>query len=403
MNEKAPVRVLYSFPDRIGKPGIGSIAWHQVKGVAEAGCRVIAVGTSFDRQPPGGVDCRTTLTVGGHRIPHRLLGGGGRAFRYHDWRTSCILKQLRDEIDLVHCWPLGALRTLRAARELGIPTFLERPNTHTSYAFEAVDKEMRNLGIPSPEGHSHTYDEKKLAWEEEEYQTADYLLAPSEFVRKTFLERGFSPEKVQLHQYGCDLDRFAPPTGSRPDGKPLTVAFVGRCEPRKGLHYALQAWVESGAAENGRFVVCGSFTPGYREALAKWLEHPSVEVKGFVSDVASVMRESDLFILPSVEEGSALVTYEARASGCVLVVSDATGAVCEHLKNGLVHAAGDSGQLREHLRLLNEDRRLLFRLRSQSLEEIDQLGWSYAGSRLASLYRENVSEQGFTSSHETSP
>jgi glycosyltransferase involved in cell wall biosynthesis len=309
-----------------------------------------------------------------------------QAARIHDWRVSRLLKHLKNDIDVVHGWPLGSLLTFRAARSLGITTFLERPNTHTGFAYEAVAKEMKKLGLQPPKGHSHTFDAQKLAQEEEEYNTADYLLAPSDFVKQTFLDNGFSPSKVVRHQYGCDTNRFGAPRDNRQDDRPLTAAFVGRCEPRKGLHYALQAWIESGAAENGRFFICGAFTPGYRELLSEWLEHPSVEILGFISDVAQVMRDSDILLLPSIEEGSALVTYEARACGCVLVVSDATGAVCEHMVSGLVHPAGDLDCLRDHLRQLSRDRDLLPHLRAKNLEGIDRLSWEYAGKRLADLY-----------------
>jgi glycosyltransferase involved in cell wall biosynthesis len=161
---------------------------------------------------------------------------------------------------------------------------------------------------------------------------------------------------------------------------------MGRCEPRKGLHYALQAWIESGAAERGRFVVCGAFVPGYRERLGRWLEHPSVELRGFVTDPAAVMRESDVLVLPAVEEGSAVVTYEAQGAGCVLLVSDAAGARCVHMHNGLVHLARDVRQLTEHFRLLDRDRDLLARLRSETLAGREHLTWAAAARRLAEIY-----------------
>jgi glycosyltransferase involved in cell wall biosynthesis len=161
---------------------------------------------------------------------------------------------------------------------------------------------------------------------------------------------------------------------------------MGRCEPRKGLHYALRAWVESGAADRGRFVVCGEFVPGYREKLAPWIDHPSVELRGFVTDPGAVMRESDVLVLPAVEEGSAVVTYEAQGAGCVLVVSDAAGARCEHLRQGLIHAAGDVETLTGHLRLLDSDRGLLARLRDETLAGRDELTWEAASRRLVELY-----------------
>ena len=48
---------------------------------------------------------------------------------------------------------------------------------------------------------------------------------------------------------------------------------------------------------------------------------------GYLADVSGEMRNTDVLVLPSIEEDSALVTYVARASGCVLLVSDAAGAM----------------------------------------------------------------------------
>jgi D-inositol-3-phosphate glycosyltransferase len=166
--------------------------------------------------------------------------------------------------------------------------------------------------------------------------------------------------------------------------------FVGRGEPNKGLHHALRAWVESGAAEHGRLRLCGDVLPDYRERLAPLLAHPSVEELGFVSDVGKVMRESDVLVLPSMTEGSALVTYEAQAAGCALLVSDAAGAPCEHLREGLVHTAGDVTALTEHVRSVDRDRELLDRLRRGALANAEQLTWAAAGQRLAEAYSEGL-------------
>jgi hypothetical protein len=87
-----------------------------------------------------------------------------------------------------------------------------------------------------------------------------------------------------------------------------------------------------------------------------------------------------------VEEGSALVTYEARACGCVLVVSDRAGAPCAHGVDALVHAAGDVRRLTEQLRALADDADLLRHLRAESLAGVPDLTWSAAGRVLAAAY-----------------
>jgi glycosyltransferase involved in cell wall biosynthesis len=385
------VRLLYSFPHALGRPGIGTTAYHQAAGAIRQGLDVTVVCTSLARELPGALRVVETLRVGGRRVPHRALGVR-RAYSWHDRRCAGLLDDLAGEIDLVHCWPAGCLATLRRAGELGIPTAREVPNTHTRYAFQAVARESESTGVAQARGHSHTFSAEVLAAEEAEYDAADLLLVPSEFSLATFLANDVPPGKLALHRYGADPGAFFPAEDRAPESG-LTAVFVGGCEPRKGLHHALRAWIHSGAAETGRFVIAGEFVPGYAESLGPLLEHPSVDVRGFASDPAAVMRAADVLVLPSVEEGSALVTYEAQLCGCVPVVSDASGARCVHGRTGLVHPAGDVELLTDHLRLLHQNPELLACLRRAVLAERERLTWDAAAAELAEVYAALVSSR----------
>ena len=377
------MRVLYSFPTRLGTAGIGTTAWHGVAGLAEHGVEVTVVAASCERPLPAGVRLIETLRPAGVKIPFRALGFD-RAVRLHDRRAAALLERLRP--DIVHTWPLGAEQTLRAAGELGIPGVLERPNAHTDFAFRAVEQVRRELGLPPDTSSPHARRPARLAREQREYASAHRLLCPSDFVAGTFRDAGVPEERLLRHRYGYDPARFSS-AGRRDDGsRPFTAGFVGRGEPRKGLHAALRAWLDCGAAEHGRFVIAGAIDADYRAVLEPLLVHPSVHEQGYVDDPAALMRSFDVLVLPSVEEGSALVTYEARASGCVLAVSDHTGAVCRDGVDGLVHRAGDQEALTAHLRELAGDGELLARLRATSLAGAGELTWSAAGAVLAGAY-----------------
>ena len=168
------------------------------------------------------------------------------------------------------------------------------------------------------------------------------------------------------------------------------MLFAGGCAPRKGLHYALEAWLKSTAHLKGRFRVVGAFIPEYAERLSSMLAHPSIEVLGHRTDLPQLMRESDVLVLPSIEEGSALVTSEARGSGCVLLVSEASGAVCTHMKDALVHSVGDVEMIAKHLNMLHEDRTLFEKLRRESLESVHEITWKAAGAKLLRVYEEVI-------------
>jgi glycosyltransferase involved in cell wall biosynthesis len=384
-----PVRVLYSFPHKLGAERICTTAWYQVYGVAKEGAEVLVYPGALSRPLPKGLAINPTLAWGKIRIPYKILGSM-RAFSLHDYIVSHRLEKLAGQIDVVHTWPLGALRTLKTAARLGIPTVLERPNAHTRFAYEVVQKECDRLGIVLPPDHEHSYKNDVLIKEEAEYELATRLLCPSDFVARSFLEHGFAREKLARHQYGFDEQVYYPDPGPREEKAGLTMLFVGGCAPRKGIHYALEAWLKSTACHEGKFMIAGGFVPGYAEKLSSMLSHPSVHVLDHRNDVPELMRQSDILVLSSIEEGSALVTSEARGSGCVLLVSEAAGAICEHMENSLVHRVGDVSALTEHINLLHQDRTTLRKLRAESLRFVQDITWSSAGVKLLEVYRETI-------------
>ncbi len=386
-----PIRVLYSFPHKLGASRICYTAWEQVRGLCAAGAEVLVFPGVLHRPLPAGITLRPTLARRQWRISYRLLGTL-RACALHDWLVSRRLEALAGQIDIVHTWPLAALRTLQTAARMGIPAVLERPNAHTRFAYQVVQEECARLGVKLPRNHEHAWKPAVLAREEEEYQQAYRILCPSEFVVQTFLQQGFSRERLARHEYGFDETAFYATDSARARGSGLRVLFAGVCAVRKGLHYALEAWLRSPAHRQGTFLIAGEFLPAYARTLAAQLAHPSVRVLGNRNDLPDLMRQSDVLVLPSIEEGFGLVCAEAMGSGCVPLVSDACTDICVHMGNALVHHVGDVEALTRHLTLLQQDRELLERLRTACLRCAPQHTWTAAGRKLLQVYRQVIAE-----------
>lgn len=385
-----PIRVLYSFPHKLGAARICYTAWQQVNGLAAAGADVTVFPGVLHRLLPANVRVQPTLARGKFRIPYKLLGTM-RALALHDHIVARRIEDLAGQIDVIHTWPDAALQTLKTASRLGIPTVLERPNAHTRYAYEAVQREAKRLGVVLPPTNEYAYKLDVLQREEEEYRLADYLLCPSDFTVQTFLDHNFERQKLMKHQYGYDEKSCHPdPGAARETKRGLTMLFVGDCAVRKGLHFALEAWLQSDAHREGTFLIAGRFLPAYAEKLSTMLSHPSVRVLGHRNDVPDLMRKSDILVLPSIEEGFPLVCVEAIGSGCVPVVSEVCAGVCNHMDNALVHTIGDVKTLTEHINMLHGDRALLESLRAGCLRTAPRLTWTAAGVRLLEIYREVV-------------
>ncbi len=390
MNVKSDrVRAVYSFPLRLGADRICYTAWQQVNGLAAAGAELTVFAASLAKSVPANVRVSPTLATGKLRVPFRVIGTM-RAVALHDRIVARRIEKMAGKIDIIHTWPTGALETLKTAARLGIPTVLERPNANTRFAMEVVQAECERLGVTLPPDHEHAFNAQKLRIEEEEYSLADRLLCPSNFTVRTFLAKGYPREKLARHIYGFD-EKVYYPSDEPPDrNRGLTMLFVGVCAVRKGLHYALEAWLRSPASKDGTFLIAGEFLPAYKEKLSAMLAHPSVRVLGHRNDVPELMRKSDILVLPSIEEGFGLVVTEAMGSGCVPLASEACTEICDHMKTGLMHRIGDVDALAQHITMLHENRALLQRLRAACLDTIPVITWTAAGRVLLGAYRDTI-------------
>jgi glycosyltransferase involved in cell wall biosynthesis len=244
--------------------------------------------------------------------------------------------------------------------------------------------------VKLPPDHEHAFKEDVLRIEEQEYRLASRLLCASDFSLSTFIERGFARAKLARHIYGVDETVYYPDPGCREPRRSFTALFVGVAAVRKGLHFALEAWLQSPAHRDGIFLIAGEILPAYAEKLSAMLCHPSVHLLGHRNDVPELMRRSDVMVLPSIEEGFGLVCTEAMASGCVPLVSDACTDICRHMENALVHRVADVRVLAEHLTQAYEDRQLLERLRREGLRIVPEITWTAAGRMLLDVYAETV-------------
>lgn len=376
------LKIAYSFPFRLGSPGIGAAALSQIKALAERDCSVRVFCWSSPERVPG-VDIFQTQKL--FPVPQRLLGRT-RACRLHDHVTANLLKRGREAFDIVHTWPLAAELTLAAARVRHWLGVREAPNTHTAHAFDVVAREHRALGIPQAKDNSHTFDRVVMERETREYDLADLILAPSDLAIETFVRHGVPRSKLALKSYGFDPGRYRSHAGAHLNGGVVTFSFVARCEPRKGLHLALEAWRRSGVADRSRFKVVGHFVAGYRERLLPLLQHENLSELDFVDDLRPVYQATDILVLPSVEDGSALVTYEAQASGCALLVSDAAGARFTDGEEGLLHRSGDVETLAQQMRALVDDPARLLEMQKAAAFNAQQYTWERATDSLVHAY-----------------
>lgn len=146
-----------------------------------------------------------------------------------------------------------------------------------------------------------------------------------------------------------------------PSGAPLIVA-VSRQSPRKGIDVLLRALAEldrAGVSFRACIVGPGTLLSAHRRLANDLGLSRKVAMPGEVEDPFAYLRQADIFVLPSLEEGSGSVSLlEALQAGNAVVASACDG-IPEDLTDGedaLLVCPGDVGELQQALsRLLRDD------------------------------------------------
>lgn len=227
----------------------------------------------------------------------------------------------------------------------------------------------------------------------EDLARADYFMVNSEFVRDTFAHQGVDRERVYVVPQGLDGQFTALAEGcERPAefGETLSIVFAGTVCRRKGFHHLAEA-LEALGDIPWRLAVAGAIYDGMEESLAGFFRRDNVVYKGVLSrsELASLFAANEVFVFPSLAEGSARVVFEAMACGACVVTTPNSGSVVEDGVSGRLVPAGDPAALADALRDLHrrrsEARRLGERARSVVRERYRQEDF---GRRLLAVYDE---------------
>jgi glycosyltransferase involved in cell wall biosynthesis len=121
-----------------------------------------------------------------------------------------------------------------------------------------------------------------------------------------------------------------------------------------------------------------------------------VELLGRVphGEVPGVMASADVFVFPSLFEGSAVVTYEALACGLPSVVTPSSGSVARDGKDGIVVPPADVEALAKAMERLGTDPELRASCASSARSRAEAFDWARYHRSVAEAVSADVSDQG---------
>ena len=220
-----------------------------------------------------------------------------------------------------------------------------------------------------------------LAWLHErrlcDLALADRVLVPSNHIAETLVRHGTPAGKVRVVPYAADCRRFRPLEGKR-HGPECTFLFAGGISHRKGIKYLLEAWRRI-RRPGWRLELLGPL-PADLSPLEPYLD--IIEPLGRVShaEMPARLASADVFVFPSLFEGSAVVTYEALACGLPSIVTPNAGSVVRDGIEGFLVPCSEVDSLAQRMEQLGNDPELRARMAKAAPR-------SRPGLRLAALPR----------------
>jgi len=372
------MKVIYSIGARFAGGGIGTTAYHAVRGLHRHGV--------LHRLLCG--SCRPT-EIPRQRI--RALGLASRVLRklaVYDrtswlWYLHSLLydrwaARHLEPANLFHVWGNHGLVSLHRAKAMGMETVVERASSHPLFQAHLLREEYARWGL------TFRIPQAVLRRAMAEMEVADYVLIPSDFVRRTFLERGFPESKLLQVPFGTDTSRFRPADGRGPH--PFRTLFVGQVGIRKGVPYLLEAWRQLGWRDAELWLL-GRVSPEMKAILPSYRNLPGVRFIGYTPDPVAVFQSADVFAFPTIEEGSALVTYEALACGLPVVTTPNAGSVVRDGVEGFIVPIRDVEVLAAALERLRADERLRLEMSRAAQVRAEEFTWEKYGDKLSYTFK----------------
>jgi glycosyltransferase involved in cell wall biosynthesis len=207
---------------------------------------------------------------------------------------------------------------------------------------------------------------------------SDHFICPSPAVQDDLVTNfGIAQGRTSLVPYGvhrCWLTVETRPARGR-------ILFVGEANLRKGIHYFAMAAARLRRTSRGYALrVAGGVTPRVAEqSLCRGLEFLGRIPRDRLREEFAA---ADVFVLPSLWEGSAEATYEALAAGLPVVTTRAAGSVVRDGIEGRIVPERDPVALADGVAEIVEDRDKRARMSVAARERARDYTWERYGERL---------------------
>ena len=275
--------------------------------------------------------------------------------------------------------------SLEVARRLGMYLLCDHASPHPN-AEESLVENMGRMTSGQVRDKVSAFYGPAL----DDLKRADAILVNSRFAEGTFRELGYDRVPIHTVYLGID-DAFLDQVPERESASDeFRLLFAGHFDKRKGMEMLMDA-LERLDHLPWRIEIAGPVSASVAERSERFFANPRVKYLGLLSrrDLASAMARADVFVFPSLSEGSARVVFEALACGCYVITTPNSGSIVEDGLHGAVIPPGDSVALAVAIENAHRHRDKVSEIGKNNAQRIRAKYRQFDyGDRLAALYEQ---------------
>ncbi len=289
------------------------------------------------------------------------------------WKAYKFCQKLKENnhFDLVHAWfgiPSGYI-----AMKLNIPYIVGLRGSDVPFynnRFFWLDRLVfKNLS--------------KTIW-----KNADLVIANSKGLKE--LANKSVPEQIIGVIYnGVDIEEFYPDHQKHPK---FTIVSTSRLIQRKGIEYLIAGFARFAEQKDDvqlHVIGSGDLETKFQKMVQEMAIEKKVNFFGPVAhdEINKLYRHSDVFVLPSLNEGMSNSLLEAMASGLAVLATD-TGGTKELVddSNGIIIEKNSTESIYLALQKLYNNRQMLIDMKGQSRGKAEGLSWGKMAGEYIEIY-----------------
>lgn len=360
------MEITYSVGARVPGGGIGNLAAKAIKGISQKNSLK-----------------KLILIKNEANLPTQLI----KEFSFLEKIPNYYLKDLIfdflssfevEKCDVFHGWNNMCLRSLVKAKKLGVRTVVERASSFILTQSELLKEEYSKFNISY-----EPVDKKTIQRCLKEYEEADFIFVPSQFVLESFIKNGYSEKKIKMIPFGVDLEKFKPN-----EDKKITkfrVIFVGQVGLRKGVAYLLKAWKEL-SLEDAELLIVGPVFPDFKKVYEEYKDLSNTTFINYSKETEKLYGDSSVFVFPTIEEGTALAVLDAMAAGLPVITTPNAGSPVRDGEDGFIIPIRNVESLKEKILYFYNNFNQTLKMGKNARKQIENFSWERYQKELIKTY-----------------